>query len=164
MKLSEIFLSIQGESSYAGLPCIFIRLSECNLRCNYCDSKFSYTPKFELTQAQTLEQIDKHNPVKLLEITGCEPLLQPEIYNLFDKLHQKNYTTLLETNGSINLANIPDFVHKIVDIKCPDSAEGDSFLENNINYINTERDEIKFVLSSPEDYIWMKKKISSIQN
>ena len=159
MNLTEIFLSIQGESTYAGLPCIFIRLSGCNLRCDYCDSTFSYSTKFKLSTQQILEQIVEYKPIKLVEITGGEPLLQDDIYALFEELHTQNYTILLETNGSINLDKVPNFVHKIVDIKCPDSTEGDSFLVSNIKLIDKKTDEIKFVLSSKKDYLWMKQKL-----
>lgn len=159
MKLSEIFLSIQGESTFAGLPCIFIRLAECNLRCNYCDSTFSYQTHFVADLDEIISQTEQYSPVKLVEITGGEPLLQAEAYELIHRLEKLGYKILLETNGSISLENVPKFVHKIVDIKCPDSGEGDSFLKENIPLINPKNDEIKFVLSSQADYIWMKNKI-----
>src|SRR6056297_3198157 len=144
MKLSEIFLSIQGESTFSGLPCIFIRLAECNLRCNYCDSTYSYQTKFNLTVEEVVTKLQEFLPVKLVEITGGEPLLQAEVYQLFSQLAAKGYQVLLETNGSVNLRQVPKFVHKIVDIKCPDSGEGESFLPDNVPYIEPQRDEVKF--------------------
>lgn len=159
MELSEIFMSIQGESTFSGLPCIFIRLAGCNLRCNYCDSVYSYTSKFTASPEEIVNQIQEYSPVKLVEITGGEPLLQIETIELFHRLKNAGYQILLETNGSISLINVPKYVHKIVDVKCPGSSEGDSFLLANFPYINHKSDEIKFVLSSREDYLWMKNKI-----
>ncbi|MFO7896108.1 MAG: radical SAM protein [Candidatus Cloacimonadales bacterium] len=163
MKLSEIFLSIQGESTFSGLPCIFIRLAECNLRCNYCDSTYSYQEKFSLAKQEILTKIQEFSPVKLVEITGGEPLLQPEVYELFSLLSAEGYQILLETNGSLSLKNVPAEVHKIVDIKCPDSGEADSFLLENLRYLRPNQDEIKFVLSSKSDYDWMKKQLQNYQ-
>lgn len=156
LKLSEIFLSIQGESTYAGLPCIFIRLAECNLQCKYCDTTYSYKTKFEKSIEQVLQEIKKYDPVKLVEITGGEPLLQPDIYNLITGLRYHNYKILLETNGTIDLEKVPDHVTKIVDVKCPGSGYKDSFIEKNLHFINPQKDEIKFVLSDKKDYIWAK--------
>jgi 7-carboxy-7-deazaguanine synthase len=166
MKLSEIFCSIQGESTYSGLPCIFIRLAECNLRCNYCDSTYSYNTKFTATPEEIINQIREYNPIKLVEITGGEPLLQAEVIELIHRLRNEGYEILLETNGSCLLKNIPKFVHKIVDIKLPDSGEGNSFLIDNLQFINPKSDEIKFVLSSRKDYIYMRDKLNEyhIQN
>lgn len=166
MNLSEIFCSIQGESTYSGLPCIFIRLAGCNLRCNYCDSTYSYKTKFTATPEEIVNQIKKYNPIKLVEITGGEPLLQDEIIELFHRLKKEGYKILLETNGSVELKNVPKFVHKIVDIKLPDSGEGDSFLIENLQFINPKSDEIKFVLSSRKDYLYMQEKLKEyhIQN
>ncbi len=159
MNLSEIFCSIQGESTYSGLPCIFIRLAGCNLRCNYCDSIYSYKTKFTATPEEIVNQIKKYNPIKLVEITGGEPLLQDEVIELFHRLKKEGYKILLETNGSVELKNVPKFVHKIVDIKLPDSGEGDSFLIENLQFINPKSDEIKFVLSSRKDYLYMQEKL-----
>jgi 7-carboxy-7-deazaguanine synthase len=160
INISEIFYSLQGESSYMGFPCIFIRFAGCNLRCSYCDSTFSYETKDRLTVEQILQQIRKFKPVKLIEITGGEPLLQNEVYNLIKELNSENYNILLETNGSIDLQNVPKFVIKIVDIKCPTSGYGNSFLKKNLQFIN-ETDELKFVISDNRDYIWAKKFIET---
>jgi len=156
LNISEIFCSIQGESSYSGLPCIFIRLAGCNLRCDYCDTTYSHESDNNLSQSEILKKIKTFEPVKLVEITGGEPLLQPEVYGLFEILNQNDYTILLETNGSILLDIIPDNITKIVDFKCPGSGEEKSFLLENLEYINKEKDEIKFVLTDNYDYNWAK--------
>ena len=156
LNLSEIFFSIQGESTFAGLPCIFIRFAGCNLRCKYCDTKFSYETKFSLETQEILQKTKKYYPVKLVEITGGEPLLQNEIYNLIESLHKDNFKILLETNGSISLKQVPQYVIKIVDVKCPGSGYEDSFLKENLKYIDSKKDEIKFVLSDRNDFDWAK--------
>jgi 7-carboxy-7-deazaguanine synthase len=156
LKLSEIFCSIQGESTFAGLPCIFIRLAGCNLRCHYCDTTFSYEPETVKSIDQIIVEIEKYKPVNLVEITGGEPLLQEEVYDLFQVLHSNNFQILLETNGSINLAKVPKFVIKIVDVKTPGSGFVDSFKLPNLNYIDPQKDEIKFVLTDRNDYEWSK--------
>lgn len=163
LNLSEIFFSIQGESTYSGLPCIFIRLAGCNLRCTYCDSEYSYHTKFKMSIAEIIREIDKFSPVKLVEITGGEPLLQQEVYSLMAQLIQRDYSILLETNGSISLKDIPEQVIKIVDIKCPTSGCSDTFLEDNIQYIDQDKDEIKFVMMSRADYVWAKDRIDQYE-
>ncbi len=159
MNLTEIFFSIQGESTFAGLPCIFIRLSGCNLRCKYCDSIYSFETKFQLEIDQIMGKIREFSPIKLIEITGGEPLLQKEVYELFEALNNENYKILLETNGSISLKKVPNYVHKIVDIKTPGSGFANSFLDENIRYLDSEKDEVKFVITSREDYEFSTQKI-----
>ena len=156
LNLSEIFFSIQGESTSAGLPCIFIRFAGCNLRCKYCDTKFSYETKFSLETQEILQKIKKYYPVKLMEITGGEPLLQNEVYDLIESFHKENFKILLETNGSISMKLVPQYVIKIVDVKCPGSGYEDSFLKENLKYIDSKKDEIKFVLSDRNDFDWAK--------
>lgn len=160
LNISEIFCSIQGESTFAGLPCIFIRLAGCNLRCNYCDTTYSYESNVNLSIDEILSQVKEFEPVKLVELTGGEPLLQNEIYDLFEQLNEKGYKILLETNGSISLKDIPEFVTKIVDVKCPGSGENKSFLIENLEFINEAKDELKFVLTDNFDYNWAKDFIS----
>lgn len=160
LKIAEIFCSLQGESTWAGLPCIFIRLAGCNLRCSYCDTKYAYIEKFKMSSDEVLDEIKKYSPIKLVEITGGEPLLQEEIYELCEKLHTQDYKILLETNGSLLLKNVPKFVHKIVDIKCPSSGECESFKQENLQFLNRETDEIKFVLANRADYDFACKKKS----
>jgi 7-carboxy-7-deazaguanine synthase len=159
LKLSEIFLSIQGESTWAGLPCIFVRLAGCNLRCSYCDSSYSYQSSKELSVSDIIEEIGGFAPVSLVEITGGEPLLQDEVYPLFSALLQKGYTLLLETNGSILMKDVPKEVHKIMDIKCPGSGMEGNFDPGNISCLTPGYDEIKFVLSHREDYLWAHRQI-----
>lgn len=156
LNISELFYSIQGESTYSGLPCIFIRLTGCNLRCNYCDTTYSYESDISLSINEIITKVKEYDPVKLVEITGGEPLLQPEVYQLFESLHENGYTILLETNGSISLKDIPGYVIKIVDVKCPGSSKDNSFLLENLEYVNKAKDEIKFVLSDNFDYNWAK--------
>ena len=156
LNISEIFCSIQGESTYAGLPCIFIRLAGCNLRCDYCDTTYSYESEITLSTNDIITKVKKYDPIRLVGITGGEPLLQSEVFQLFESLYKNGHSILLETNGSISLKNIPDYVIKIVDVKCPGSSEKNSFLIDNLEYINKEKDEIKFVLSDNFDYNWAK--------
>ena len=156
LAISEIFYSIQGESTYAGLSCIFIRLAGCNLRCDYCDTTYSYKSEITLSINDIIIKVKEYDPLKLIEITGGEPLLQSEVYHLFESLHKNGYNILLETNGSISLKDVPDYVIKIVDVKCPGSGEENSFLLENLEFIDQEIDEIKFVLSNNFDYNWAK--------
>jgi len=152
MQITEIYSSIQGESSFAGLPCIFVRLTGCNLRCDWCDSEYTFTGGMKMTLEQVLSEIRRLAPVTLLEITGGEPMLQQrEVIPLMQQLITSGYTVLLETSGERPLAEVPAQVIKIVDVKCPDSGEGDSFDLANLGAL-TPRDEVKFVLSSRGDY------------
>jgi len=152
MQITEIYSSIQGESSFAGLPCIFVRLTGCNLRCDWCDSEYTFTGGMKMTLDQVLSEIRRLAPVTLLEITGGEPMLQQrEVIPLMQQLITSGYTVLLETSGERPLAEVPAQVIKIVDVKCPDSGEGDSFDLANLEAL-TPHDELKFVLSSRGDY------------
>lgn len=153
INISELFYSIQGESTFAGLPCVFIRLAGCNLRCRYCDAKYTYEePGAEKTMAELLDFVDSYPPA-IVEITGGEPLLQDSVYDLMQQLLAKNRTVLLETNGSINVEKVPQDVIKIMDIKCPDSGMHDKVYLKNLELLGPQ-DEIKFVLSSRNDYDW----------
>ncbi len=159
LKIAEIFYSIQGESSYTGFPCIFVRLAGCNLRCLYCDSKYSYEEKYTLSVEDVFQRIKQYLPTKLIEITGGEPLLQPEVYDLISLLISENYTVLLETNGSVLLDKVPSETVIIMDIKCPSSNEANSFERENLTYLKPETDEIKFVLADRRDYDFALQKI-----
>ena len=160
MNISEIFYSIQGESTFSGLPCVFVRTSGCNLNCLYCDTKYADKVNYTLTPKEVLSEVKRFNHTNLVEITGGEPLLQNDIYELFELLHNNDFQILLETNGSINLKNIPAYVIKIVDIKTPGSGFPDSFLIENLEYIDLHKDNIKVVISSLEDYKWIKSFLS----
>lgn len=154
LNICEIFYSLQGESTFAGMPCIFIRLSGCNLMCSWCDTRYADTESQPMTLDRILEKIAAFN-CNLVEITGGEPLMQDNTPALISLLIRKNYQVLLETNGSKNIRSIHPGCIKIVDIKCPSSNESDSFLSENINFL-TENDEIKFVIGSREDYDFAK--------
>jgi 7-carboxy-7-deazaguanine synthase len=155
MKLAEIFKSIQGESTFVGIPCSFVRLAGCNLRCSYCDTPYAWETKFELTIPKIIEKIKSHK-TRIVEITGGEPLLQNEVYALIDKLLVLTYKVLLETNGSLDASRVPNEVIKIIDIKCPGSGMSDKMHWDNLNKLNS-HDEVKFVLSNKADYNWAKR-------
>jgi 7-carboxy-7-deazaguanine synthase len=155
MRVTEIFFSIQGESSHAGKPCIFVRLTGCSLRCVYCDTKYSYAGGHEMTMDEVLSSVASY-PARLVELTGGEPLEQEEAYPLMNSLLQRGYTVMLETGGHIDLGRVPEPVIKVVDIKCPDSHEGHTVCWQNIDLVQP-HDEFKFVITSRSDYEWSKK-------
>src|SRR5271167_636811 len=125
MQIIEIYKSLQGESSYAGLPCVFVRLAGCNLRCTWCDSEYTFTGGKRMTQEEIETEVHRLSPAGgLVEITGGEPLLQErEVVPLMDGLVASGYTVLLETSGERPLERVPSHVVKVVDVKCPDSGE-----------------------------------------
>ena len=153
MQITEIYKSLQGESTHAGLPCVFVRLTGCNLRCTWCDSEYTFTGGHKMTMEAVLDEVSRLTPDGgLVEITGGEPMLQErEVVPLLDALLQRGYTVLLETSGERPLGKVPPAVIKIVDVKCPDSGEGDTFRLENLETL-TPRDEVKFVLGSRADY------------
>ena len=154
LKVNEIFTSLQGESSYSGLPCMFIRLTGCNLRCAWCDTKYAYYEgrDYELNE---IAWLINGSDIGFIEFTGGEPLLQKEeLIRIIDTVDPEK-TILLETNGSISLKGIPERVIKIVDYKLEGSGEGGSFLETNLEFLR-KNDEIKFVLNDISDYNEMK--------
>jgi len=152
--VNEIFNSIQGESSYAGLPCTFIRLTGCNLRCSYCDTTYAYHEGSERSINKILKKV-LSLMCGLVEITGGEPLMQEETPTLIDALIQEKYTVLLETNGTFNLNAVNNKCIKIVDFKCPSSNEKKNDLYN-LKRLSC-HDEIKFVIANKTDYIYAKK-------
>lgn len=152
MFLIELYKSVQGESSFAGQPCIFVRLAGCNLRCSWCDSEYTFSGGEKFSLDQIADKIAALAPVKLVEFTGGEPMLQErELLPLMERLLAQNYTLLLETSGERPLAGVPKKVHKITDVKCPASGESGRFHLPNLETL-TERDEVKFVLSDRTDY------------
>jgi 7-carboxy-7-deazaguanine synthase len=152
MQITEIYRSLQGESTFAGLPCIFVRLTGCNLRCTWCDSEFTFTGGKKMSPDEVHSEVAKLAPVRLIEFTGGEPMLQErELVPLMVRFLAEGYELLIETSGERPLANVPKAVHKIVDVKCPHSGEGDSFSLANLDAL-TLRDEIKFVLADRTDY------------
>ncbi|MGD0369350.1 MAG: radical SAM protein [Acidobacteriaceae bacterium] len=152
MYLIEIYKSIQGESSFAGLPCIFVRLAGCNLRCAWCDSEYTFTGGYKMTEDQVAAEVEKLAPVKLIEFTGGEPMLQErELVPLMERLLRGGYELMIETSGERPLEQVPAAVHKIVDVKCPGSGEAGSFQMSNLECL-TDRDEVKFVIANRGDY------------
>ena len=159
LQISEIFYSIQGESSFAGYPCLFFRLSGCNLRCSYCDAKYTYEEPGSPTPLNTLLSEAARYPKALIEITGGEPLLQAGVYPLMEALLAAGRTVLLETNGSLSIKQVPREVVKILDLKCPDSGMAEKMDLANLALL-APHDEIKFVVSSRGDYDWAKTMIA----
>jgi 7-carboxy-7-deazaguanine synthase len=150
MQITEIFKSIQGESTYAGLPCIFVRLTACNLRCTWCDTEYSFHGGTKMTLDEVLGRVRSFGG-KLVEITGGEPLLQEEVYPLMDGLLGEGYKVMLETSGERPIDRVPRIVVKIVDVKCPDSGEPDTFAMKNLEHL-APHDQIKFVIATRRDY------------
>ncbi len=153
MQITEIYKSLQGESTYAGLPCVFVRLTGCNLRCMWCDSEYTFQGGRRMAVEEVVSEVLRLSPSgSLVEITGGEPMLQErEVVPLMQHLLREGYTVLLETSGERLLERVPEGVIKIVDVKCPDSGEGDTFCMENLETLAA-HDEIKFVLSSRADY------------
>ena len=152
MIVYEIFKSIQGESTYAGLPCVFVRLAGCNLSCSWCDTPYARVPDeaTELTVAEVIEKVGGYD-CPIIEITGGEPLLQEEAFDLAAGLLDRGYSVLIETNGSVCLSGLDPRAVKIVDVKCPSSGHAGSFLLENLEHISRE-DEVKFVIADRGDY------------
>jgi 7-carboxy-7-deazaguanine synthase len=159
MVITEIFRSIQGESTRAGLPCIFVRLTGCNLRCVWCDTAYAFHGGKKMTVDEVLACVHElaqtdasgRPKISLVEITGGEPLLQADVYPLAERLLAEGYTVMMETSGERSVAQLPREVVKIVDVKCPDSGEGGTFDLANLEALD-EKDEIKFVIASRRDY------------
>jgi 7-carboxy-7-deazaguanine synthase len=150
MQITEIFRSIQGESTWAGLPCTFIRLTGCNLRCTWCDTEYSFYGGQSMAVEEVLRKVAELGG-RLVEITGGEPLLQKEVYPLMDRLLAENYTVMLETSGERPIGQVPREVIKIVDVKCPDSGEANTFAMENLDCLQP-HDEVKFVIATRRDY------------
>jgi 7-carboxy-7-deazaguanine synthase len=162
MVITEIFKSIQGEGTRAGLPCIFVRLTGCNLRCTWCDTAYAFHGGKKMTVDEISARVDElagrregapgsSAAVPLVELTGGEPLLQEEIYPLAERLLASGYTVMIETSGERYIGRLPKNVIKIVDVKCPDSGEADTFEPRNLEAMDG-KDEVKFVLSTRRDY------------
>lgn len=154
LDVCEIFYSLQGESTFAGLPCIFIRLSGCNLNCTWCDTGYAGQDSTPMEIDRILEKIQTYN-CSLVEITGGEPLLQKNTPALASILLENGYQVLVETNGSISIHTLPQGCIRILDIKCPSSNEAESFLKDNYQFLDPD-DEIKFVIGTRKDYDYAK--------
>lgn len=154
LKVNEIFYSIQGEGSKAGLPCIFIRLTYCNLRCSYCDTEYAFYEGSDMSIDEIIQEISNYD-CNLVEVTGGEPLVQMESLDLMEQLCDKGYNVMLETGGSLPIMNIDKRVKIIIDFKCPTSKMMKKNDYNNINFLKP-IDEVKFVIGNREDYEWTK--------
>jgi 7-carboxy-7-deazaguanine synthase len=157
MKVNEIFFSIQGESTFAGCPCAFIRLSACDLRCSYCDTTYAYFEGTEMSLELILETVAAY-PTRLALVTGGEPMIQPGIHGLLAALLEGRYTVCLETGGHVPLHKVDRRVHKIMDLKCPSSGMEDRNYYGNIDAL-TGLDEVKFVVADRADFDWAAEKI-----
>jgi 7-carboxy-7-deazaguanine synthase len=152
MRITEIFFSIQGESTHVGKPCIFIRLTGCSLRCGYCDTKYSYSGGEEMTLEEVLRAVRSY-PGMLVEVTGGEPLEQEEVYPLMNALLEQGYRVMLETGGHVGIERVPKAVIKVIDVKTPDSREENTFRWENLDLAEP-HDDFKFVITSRADYEW----------
>jgi 7-carboxy-7-deazaguanine synthase len=171
--VNEIYLSLQGESTFAGLPCVFIRLTACDLRCSYCDTAYAFTEGKKKSLTEILEKVrelavpycnsklkTQNSKLPLVELTGGEPLLQKNSLPLMKSLCDDDFTVLIETSGAHDISKIDPRVHRIMDLKCPASGEVERNLFSNIAHLKT-TDEIKFVISTVEDYEWAKQQIAT---
>ncbi len=159
LRVNEIYLSLQGESSHQGLLCSFVRLTGCHLRCSYCDSAHSFYTGSRMTVCEVVERVVALGAPRV-EVTGGEPLLQPAVYPLLEALLAKGLTVMLETSGAIDVREVPPAVQKIVDLKTPSSGESD---RNDLRVLESmnANDELKFVIGSREDYDWAKGMIAT---
>ncbi len=153
LKINEIFYSIQGESLYAGLPCVFIRLTGCNLRCAYCDTRYAYAEGVDMTIPEILGRVESYPAAALVEITGGEPLFQETTPDLVKQLLDHGRTVLMETNGSLDISRIDSRCIRIMDIKCPSSRMHAHNDPDNLGRINS-RDQIKFIIETRTDYVF----------
>jgi len=159
LKVNEIFYSIQGESTYAGRPCVFVRLTGCNLRCSYCDTQFAYEEGEKMEIAAIMDLVGFHQ-CPLVEVTGGEPLIQKDTPVLVQRLIERGYEVLIETNGSQNISQVDDRCVKIVDVKCPASGEHTQNDPKNVDRLS-DHDEIKFVISNRKDYDYAREMVDS---
>jgi len=167
--INEIYLSLQGESTFAGLPCIFVRLTACNLRCSYCDTAYAFTEGKRADLQTILDEIDKlaakysglsiAQKLPLVELTGGEPLLQRNSLPLMQALCDRGFTVLIETSGALDVSRVDPRVHRIMDLKCPSSGESERNRYENIPHIKR-TDEVKFVIGTREDYEWAKEQLA----
>jgi 7-carboxy-7-deazaguanine synthase len=172
LTINEIYLSIQGESTFAGLPCIFVRLTACNLRCSYCDTAYAFTEGGKKGLAEIREKIaelakpfsnsklkTQNSKLPLIELTGGEPLLQKNSLPLMKSLSDAGFTVLIETSGALDISAVDPRVHRIMDLKCPSSGESERNRLENIAQLKS-TDEVKFVIGTQQDYDWAKQKIA----
>ena len=158
LKVNEIYYSIQGESTHVGRPCIFIRLTYCNLRCTYCDTEYAFYEGKDIEIPEIMATIKQWN-CNLVEVTGGEPLFQDECIDLLNELTNQNYEVLLETGGSLSISDVPIEIVKIVDFKCPSSGMDKKNLWSIVNDLQP-HDEVKFVIGDREDFDWAKEMLN----
>ncbi|HIB14630.1 MAG TPA: radical SAM protein, partial [Candidatus Marinimicrobia bacterium] len=158
LKINEIYYSVQGESTHAGRPCIFIRLTYCNLRCSYCDTEYAFYDGKDMEITDIMSEI-KQWDCNLVEVTGGEPLFQDECIDLLNELVNSNYEVMLETGGSLSISDVPKKVVKIVDFKCPSSGMVKKNLWSIVDDLQA-HDEVKFVIGNREDFDWAKDRIT----
>jgi 7-carboxy-7-deazaguanine synthase len=161
LTVNEIYHSIQGESTWAGQPCVFVRLTFCDLRCTYCDTEYAFYEGRKQTLDQIIARVEEFN-CPLVEITGGEPLLQKNVLPLMDRLCDLDHTVLLETSGAHDISPVDRRVHRIMDLKTPGSGEVDKNRWGNVDNLSG-RDEVKFVIGSREDYEWSREKVRQFQ-
>ena len=152
MRITEIFRSLQGESTFAGLPCTFVRTTGCNLRCGYCDTAYAFTGGHEMSVAEVVAEVAALG-TRVVEVTGGEPLLQGETHALLEALLAGGHTVLLETSGSLPIDAVPAGVHVILDIKTPSSGEADANLWANLDRLD-DHGEVKLVVGDRDDFTW----------
>ncbi|MDQ6630844.1 MAG: radical SAM protein [Verrucomicrobiota bacterium] len=170
LNINEIYFSLQGESTFAGLPCIFVRLTACNLRCSYCDTAYAFADGKKISLAEIRAEIHRlaepflnskfkiqNSKLPLIELTGGEPLLQPNSLPLMKSLCDDGYTVLIETSGALDISKVDARVHRIMDLKCPSSGESEKNRWANLAQLKI-GDEIKFVIGTQQDYDWAKQK------
>ena len=155
--INEIFHSIQGESSHMGCPCVFVRLTYCNIRCSYCDTAYAFYEGREMTIAEVMEIVQSYQ-CKLVEITGGEPLFQTNVHELMKQLCDQGFEVLIETGGSLDISHIDSRVKRIIDFKCPSSNMTKMNFWDNVSHLKA-GDEVKFVIGNREDYEWSKQMI-----
>ncbi|AFN73795.1 putative radical-activating enzyme, radical SAM superfamily [Melioribacter roseus P3M-2] len=161
LKVNEIYYSIQGESSRAGLPCVFVRLTYCNLRCSYCDTEYAFYDGIDMSKEEILEKVNEYG-CKLVELTGGEPLVQKESLDLMKSLCDSGYEVMLETGGSLPIDNVDKRVMIIMDLKCPSSKMEKKNRYENIEFLKP-GDEVKFVIGDRNDYEWSLNKIKEFE-
>ena len=154
IKVNEIYFSVQGESSRAGLPCVFIRLTYCNLRCEYCDTEYAFYAGEDYAIGEIVSEVKKYD-CRLVELTGGEPLIQTQALDLMKRLCDEGYDVMLETGGSLSIQDVDRRVMIVMDLKCPTSGMIKKNFYENINYLKPS-DEVKFVIGNREDYEWAK--------
>lgn len=152
IRINEVFCSILGESTFSGLPCAIVRLTGCNLRCTYCDTEYAYDKGIEMSVEQIVRSIGRFDVAPVL-ITGGEPLLQSDVYELMNRLMDLGHIVLVETNGSVDIGDVPGDVVTVMDLKCPGSGENEKMILDNLDFISGE-DNLKFVLMDYKDYSW----------